>query len=105
MEKVEHYLDNSATTPVLPEAAGKAVALMTHRYGNPSSLHSKGFEAKRELEAAREAVACRLGAKPEEIIFSSGGTEANNLALLARPWPESGWGIRLSPRRWNTTRC
>lgn len=82
MEKVEHYLDNSATTPVLPEAAGKAVALMTHRYGNPSSLHSKGFEAKRELEAAREAVACRLGAKPEEIIFSSGGTEANNLALF-----------------------
>ncbi len=78
----EHYLDNSATTPVLRPAAEKALSLMTEEYGNPSSLHSRGFRARQELEAAREAVAARLGAKPEEITFVSGGTEGNNLALL-----------------------
>ncbi len=78
----EHYLDNSATTPVLREAAEKAFAVMTEEFGNPSSLHSKGFHARQELEAARGLIAARLGAKPEEIVFTSGGTEANNLALL-----------------------
>lgn len=78
----EHYLDNSATTPVLPEAAAEALRLMTDCWGNPSSLHSRGFWAKKELDAARATVARRLGAAPEEIIFTSGGTEANNLALL-----------------------
>lgn len=78
----EHYLDNSATTPVLPEAAAEALRLMTDCWGNPSSLHSRGFWAKKELDAARATVARRLGAAPEEIVFTSGGTEANNLALL-----------------------
>lgn len=78
----EHYLDNSATTPVLREAAEKAFAVMTQEYGNPSSLHSRGFQARRELESAREAVAGRLGAKPEEVFFTSGGTEGNNMALF-----------------------
>ena len=78
----EHYLDNSATTPVLPEAAAEALRLMTDCWGNPSSLHSRGFWAKKELDAARATVARRLGAAPEEIIFTSGGTEANNMALL-----------------------
>ena len=78
----EHYLDNSATTPVLPEAAAEALRLMTDCWGNPSSLHSRGFWAKKELDAARAAVARRLGAAPEEIVFTSGGTEANNMALL-----------------------
>ena len=81
MEK-EHYLDNSATTQVLKEAAEEAVRLMVEDYGNPSSLHSRGFLAKKELESARERVAARLGARPEEIFFTGGGTEANNLALL-----------------------
>ncbi len=78
----EHYLDHSATTPVLREAAEKAFAVMTGEFGNPSSLHSRGFHARQELEAARAVVAARLGASPEELIFTSGGTEANNLALF-----------------------
>lgn len=78
----EHYLDNSATTPVLPSAAQKAYELMTEQYGNPSSLHGRGFAAKQELEAARAAIAAALSAKPEELTFTSGGTEANNLAIF-----------------------
>lgn len=81
METQEHYLDNSATTPVLREAAEAAFRLMLDCFGNPSSLHARGFLAKKELEAARSVVAARLGAQPEEIVFTSGGTEANNLAL------------------------
>lgn len=79
---MEHYLDNSATTPVLPQAAQKALELMTENFGNPSSLHKRGFAAKQELEAARAAVAEQLSAKAEEIVFTSGGTEANNLAIF-----------------------
>lgn len=78
----EHYLDNSATTPVLPAAAEKAMELMLHNYGNPSSLHKRGFAAKQELEVARAAVAEQLSVKIEEIVFTSGGTEANNLAIM-----------------------
>jgi len=78
----EHYLDNSATTPVLPEAAQKAFRMMTGEFGNPSSLHSRGFHAKQELEAARAVIAAKLGTKPEEITFTSGGTEGNNLAIF-----------------------
>lgn len=78
----EHYLDNSATTRVLPEAAQKAVEMMTEEYGNPSSLHNRGFHARQELERARAVVAARLGAQPEEVIFTSGGTEGNNIAIF-----------------------
>ncbi len=77
-----HYLDNSATTPVLPEAAQEALRLMTQDWGNPSSLHTLGFLAKKELDTARLTLAKRLGAGPEELVFTGGGTEANNLALL-----------------------
>lgn len=78
----EHYLDNSATTPVLHEAAQKAVYIMTEEYGNPSSLHGRGFAARQQLEAARNIIARRLSAAPEEIFFTSGGTEGNNLAIM-----------------------
>ncbi len=78
----EHYLDNSATTQVLPQAAQMAVRMMTEEYGNPSSLHTRGFRARRLLEEARGQVAQRLGAQPEEITFTSGGTESNNLAIF-----------------------
>ena len=76
------YLDNSATTCVCKAAADKAYEMMTECYGNPSSLHSLGFAAERELTAARRAVAGMIGAQPEQILFTSGGTEANNLAVL-----------------------
>lgn len=79
---LEHYLDNSATTAVSEKAAEKAYRVMVENYGNPSSLHLKGMNAEKELEAARKSVAKRLGAQSEEIFFTSGGTEANNTALF-----------------------
>ena len=78
----EHYLDNSATTQVLPAVAEKAVELMVEEFGNPSSLHTRGFQARKLLEEARAQVAGALGAQPEEITFTSGGTESNNLVLF-----------------------
>lgn len=80
MEKI--YLDNAATTRVCPQAAEKMLYVMTEAYGNPSSLHTIGFEAEREMTAARQAVADRLSVDSSEIYFTSGGTEANNIALF-----------------------
>lgn len=76
------YLDNSATTAVCPQAVDKATYMMRECFGNPSSLHAVGFAAERELEQARRQVASLLGARPDTILFTSGGTEANNLAIL-----------------------
>lgn len=76
------YLDNSATTRVCPQAAEKALQMMTACYGNPSSLHSLGAAAEQELNAARQKVARLLGCRPQEVLFTSGGTESNNLAVL-----------------------
>lgn len=78
----EVYLDNSATTMVCNEAVKKAVEIMTSNYGNPSSLHSKGIEAERELNTARGIIAGKLNVDSNDIFFTSGGTEANNLAIL-----------------------
>ena len=78
----EVYLDNSATTRVCRAAADKVYAVMTENYGNPSSLHTRGFMAEQELADARASVAQLIGARPEDVIFTSGGTEANNLAVL-----------------------
>ena len=77
----EVYLDNSATTRVREEVAAVVLEAMTRQYGNPSSLHRKGIEAERLVQGAREIIARSLGVKGEEIYFTSGGTEANNLAL------------------------
>ena len=79
---MECYLDNSATTAVTPEVAALAAHIMTEQYGNPSSLHRRGFWAERALTEARGQVAAVLRCRPEEIVFTSGGTESNNLALL-----------------------
>ena len=76
------YLDNSATTRVCTAAADAAYKLMTEQFGNPSSLHTLGFRAEQEVTAARKAVADLMGARPEQVIFTSGGTESNNLALF-----------------------
>ena len=78
----EIYLDNSATTEVYTEAAEAAFKVMTEIYGNPSSLHMKGVEAEKVLEEARKEVANALGGNPDGLYFTSGGTEANNLAVI-----------------------
>ena len=92
---LEHYLDNSATTVVSPSVAEKAFKVMTEIYGNPSSLHTKGIEAEKELEQARKALAERLGAQHEEIFFTSGGTEANNLAIFGAAEAKKRSGKRI----------
>ncbi len=92
---MEHYLDNSATTVVSPSVAEKAFKVMTEIYGNPSSLHTKGIEAEKELEQARKALAERLGAQHEEIFFTSGGTEANNLAIFGAAEAKKRSGKRI----------
>ncbi len=78
---MEHYLDNSATTRVSGTVAEKVMELMIKNYGNPSSLHTLGIRAENELTRARELIAEALKVKSEEICFTSGGTEANNLAV------------------------
>ena len=78
----EIYLDNSATTRVYEEAAKLAFDVMTEYYGNPSSLHSKGIEAEKIMEEARKNIASALGVDLDGLYFTSGGTEANNLAVI-----------------------
>lgn len=78
----EIYLDNSATTKVYQSSAEKAMEMMTKIYGNPSSLHSKGIEAEHEIQKARQTIADTMSAEKEEIYFTSGGTEGNNLAII-----------------------
>src|SRR3989344_3653443 len=75
------YLDNGATTIVEKKAVRAMLPYMTEKYGNASSIHHKGQEAKLALEEARETIAKSINARPEEIIFTSGGTESNNLAI------------------------
>lgn len=77
-----HYLDHSATTFVLPEAAEAACRVMTQQFGNPSSVHKMGIEASGILEDARRSVASLMGADPSEITFTSCGTEAINTAIF-----------------------
>lgn len=76
------YMDNSATTPLHPEVISLMTDVMKNVYGNPSSLHSFGREAKRYLDEARQKVADLIGAEFEEIYFTGGGTEADNLAVF-----------------------
>jgi cysteine desulfurase len=82
----EVYLDHYAASPVLPEVADSIKPYLLQDFGNPSSLHSWGDSARQAVEVARERVAALIGAKPEEIIFTSGGTEANNTAVKGIAW-------------------
>ncbi|MBN2398134.1 MAG: cysteine desulfurase, partial [Deltaproteobacteria bacterium] len=75
------YLDYNATTPIDPEAAAAMQPCLDDLFGNPSSSHMAGFQAKKAVDEARKHVAGLIGAKPEEIVFTSGGTESNNHAL------------------------
>jgi cysteine desulfurase len=75
------YLDNNATTPVLPEVLEAMRPYFGERFGNASSIHHYGQETRSAVERARESVAALLGCRPAEIVFTSGGTEADNLAI------------------------
>jgi len=75
------YMDNAATTAVLPEVVDAMLPYFTQHYGNPSSIHAIGRDARRALDAARTSVAASIGAQPQEIYFTSGGTESDNWAL------------------------
>src|SRR5579871_6949140 len=81
------YFDNNATTPVLPEVFEAMRPYYSEHFGNASSIHHHGQETRAAVERAREAVASLLGCRSSEIVFTSGGTEADNLAIfgLARP--------------------
>ncbi len=82
MNRRHVYLDHTATTPVHPDVVTAMHQVLDVAFGNPSSLHTFGREAKQYLEDARIKVANLIGALPEEIVFTSGGTEADNLAIL-----------------------
>jgi cysteine desulfurase len=80
MERI--YLDYAATTPMHPRVIEKMMEVMSHNFGNPSSIHSFGREARHYIDLARETLAKSIGAKENEVIFTSGGTEADNMALF-----------------------
>jgi cysteine desulfurase len=79
------YFDHAATTPMFPEAIAAMTAALA-RVGNPSSLHASGRDARRWVEEAREGIAAAVGCRPGEVVFTSGGTEADNLAVKGLYW-------------------
>jgi len=89
------YLDHAATTPLRREALEAMLPYLTEQFGNPSSLHGFGRSARKGLDEAHETVAKALGATPREIVFTSGGTEANNLAIKGAAWAAKARGHRI----------
>ncbi|MEE0569774.1 MAG: cysteine desulfurase family protein [Acutalibacteraceae bacterium] len=89
------YLDNSATTRVSKAAADAVYDALVNNYGNPSSLHSKGLEAQHYVDAARRAAADSIGVSEREIFFTSGGTEANNTAVIGAALSKKRQGKRI----------
>lgn len=89
------YLDNGATTQVCPEAAQAAMKMMTECFGNPSSTHAPGRAARDALRQARADIAATLAAGPEEIFFTSGGSESDNWALRSGAWLQRRYGRHI----------
>lgn len=89
------YLDHAATTPLRREALDAMLPFLTDGFGNPSSAHSFGRVTRAALDEAHERVAARLHAEPREIVFTSGGTEANNLAIKGAAWAGKARGHRI----------
>ncbi|TMB51142.1 MAG: cysteine desulfurase [Chloroflexi bacterium] len=89
------YLDHASTTPVRHEALEAMLPYLSEHWGNPSSIHRSGRRARQGLDEAREAVATLIGAKPREIVFTSGGTESDNLALSGVAWAASARGRHI----------
>ena len=94
------YLDNSATTKPCDECVSAVMNMLTDNFGNPSSLHNLGINAMKEIILARGAIADSLGVDKDEIIFTSGATEANNMALFGVG--ESGMGSYHGKRGFET---
>ena len=86
MLTMEAYLDNSATTRCSEAAKNKMVEALTVDFGNPSSMHMKGVEAEKYVKEAATAIAKTLRCQEKEIVFTSGGTESNNLAIIIFIW-------------------
>jgi cysteine desulfurase len=84
------YLDNNATTPVLPEVMEAMRPYFGEHFGNASSIHNHGQETRAAVERARESVAALLGCRASEVVFTSGGTEGDNLAIFGLTQPQSG---------------
>jgi len=93
------YLDYNATTPVLKEVRQEIQRILKESWGNPSSSHALGRKAKRELEEARANLASLLNCSPGEIVFTSGGTESNNLAIIGTALKHSSRGKHLVTTR------
>jgi cysteine desulfurase len=89
------YLDHAATTPLRPEVLDAMQPYLLEHFGNPSSIHGPGRRARLGLDEARETVARVLGAKPREIVFTGGGTEADNLAVKGAAWAASARGREI----------
>ncbi len=87
-----HYLDNAATTPVAAAVADRIHEVMVSEFGNPSSLYSLGVSSEKVLNSARRTVADAVGVLPEEIYFTAGGSESNNIAILGTARARSNWG-------------
>lgn len=86
------YLDNAATTPILPEVKNEMLKVLTSDFGNPSSIHKLGLQAERHLKDARDNVARLLNINSDDVIFTSGGTESNNLAIIGTVEAKSRMG-------------
>ena len=88
------YLDHAASTPMRPEAVAAMLPFLADHPGNPSGAHAAARAAKTALEEARETVATVLGSRPDEVVFTGGGTEADNLAIMgaARSARDRGFG-------------
>ena len=99
------YLDYAATTPTHPDVLKAMLPYFTEAFGNPSSIYSYGQEAKGAVEEARARVAGLIGARDEEIVFTSGGTEADNFALKGWLSPARAKETTSSPAPSSTTPC
>jgi len=89
------YLDHASTTPVRPEVLEAMLPLLTTTFGNPGSVHAAGRAARAALDDARDRLASRLGAAPRELVFTAGGTEADNLAIKGAAWAGKAHGHRI----------
>jgi len=99
------YLDYNATTPLAPEVLEAMLPYLGRHYGNPSSIHGAGREARAAIDDARDRLAVLFGARPHEIIFTSGGTESDNLGVMGLARALAGRGNTSSAPLSNTTPC